>query len=388
MTVSGPETGCLHSIRLQPIIVNGSRFVLFHPVMSLSNQDQPSIRRRESRVHFRDEVVEHPASLQDSAADPAYTANGGQGVEYMGNSTLNYFHRESSASDVIRPLDPTYSTETTRYPVSVQMQDAPAQPYPQIQAVNASMTAQLDFNASGALLEQGYKRGSGQSDRTLFEDNVNPFGKSQADSQKYTFGSREHPFDTSRVPDATYSGSNEKLINIMPTKQHPQASENGDSRTDHEWRGDVHEADGSVDSALDPSVDINDVQPRYRGILGGILDLSALARSNFDSYTSEKQFDTVGQGAMSRTTSRSSVYSDGGLDPEDPILTGVKPHTVLDDPEDLEAQTRQTMNLRAMNYRQRRKEALRIKIQFNVTCKYLYATCFKQYLILFPLKPC
>jgi hypothetical protein len=58
-----------------------------------------------------------------------------------------------------------------------------------------------------------------------------------------------------------------------------------------------------------------------------------------------------------------------GYDPDDPKLTGTK-KVSQDDPEDAESQCRQEMNLQYMTYRQRRKEAQKIKIQFNVTCDF------------------
>ncbi|KAI0029733.1 DUF1212-domain-containing protein [Vararia minispora EC-137] len=70
---------------------------------------------------------------------------------------------------------------------------------------------------------------------------------------------------------------------------------------------------------------------------------------------------------MSRASSENSYSSEQGFDPDDPQLTGVRTSTFLDDPEDFEAQARKTMDLQSMSYRQRRKEALKIKIQFNVT---------------------
>jgi hypothetical protein len=60
-----------------------------------------------------------------------------------------------------------------------------------------------------------------------------------------------------------------------------------------------------------------------------------------------------------------------GYDPDDPKITGTKKLS-QDDPEDAESQCRQQMNLQYMSYRQRRKEAQRIKIQFNVTCKFIF----------------
>jgi hypothetical protein len=60
-----------------------------------------------------------------------------------------------------------------------------------------------------------------------------------------------------------------------------------------------------------------------------------------------------------------------GYDPDDPKITGMK-KVSQDDPDDAESQCRQQMNLQYMSYRQRRKEAQRIKIQFNVTCESLF----------------
>jgi hypothetical protein len=64
-----------------------------------------------------------------------------------------------------------------------------------------------------------------------------------------------------------------------------------------------------------------------------------------------------------------------GYDPDDPKMTGTK-KVSQDDPEDAESQCRQQMNLQYMSYRQRRKEAQKIKIQFNVTCKLLFSLSF------------
>ncbi|KAI0058885.1 DUF1212-domain-containing protein [Artomyces pyxidatus] len=55
-----------------------------------------------------------------------------------------------------------------------------------------------------------------------------------------------------------------------------------------------------------------------------------------------------------------------GYDPDDPIITGEK-RELLDDPEDLEGYARDTMNVKYLTYRQRRKEAQKIRIKFHVT---------------------
>lgn len=63
----------------------------------------------------------------------------------------------------------------------------------------------------------------------------------------------------------------------------------------------------------------------------------------------------------------SRLYSLGGYDADDPRITGAT-RELLDDPADLERNVKDQMGLRSMSYKQRRKEAQKIKIRFFVTC--------------------
>ena len=63
----------------------------------------------------------------------------------------------------------------------------------------------------------------------------------------------------------------------------------------------------------------------------------------------------------------SRLYSLGGYDADDPRITGAT-RELLDDPADLERNVKEQMDLRSMSYKQRRKEAQKIKIRFFVTC--------------------
>jgi hypothetical protein len=65
----------------------------------------------------------------------------------------------------------------------------------------------------------------------------------------------------------------------------------------------------------------------------------------------------------------SRLYSLGGYDADDPRITGGT-RELLDDPADLERNVKDQMDLRSMNYKQRRKEAQKIKIRFFVTCMF------------------
>jgi hypothetical protein len=67
---------------------------------------------------------------------------------------------------------------------------------------------------------------------------------------------------------------------------------------------------------------------------------------------------------MRRADSMGSMMSVGSdfLDPDDPRVTGITKE-YLDDPEDLEKNA-----LRQMDYKARRKERQRIRIEFNISC--------------------
>jgi hypothetical protein len=87
----------------------------------------------------------------------------------------------------------------------------------------------------------------------------------------------------------------------------------------------------------------------------------------------QSEFVIPGDALLSSVHSRPwpvRAQSSFGYDPDDPKITGMKKAS-QEDAEDAESQCRQQMNLQYMSYRQRRKEAQKIKIQFNVTCKFL-----------------
>ncbi|KAH8994384.1 hypothetical protein EDB86DRAFT_3102988 [Lactarius hatsudake] len=62
----------------------------------------------------------------------------------------------------------------------------------------------------------------------------------------------------------------------------------------------------------------------------------------------------------------SRLYSLGGHNADYPKITGATRES-LDDPADLERNVKEQMDLRSMSYKQRRKEAQKIKIRFFVT---------------------
>ena len=134
-------------------------------------------------------------------------------------------------------------------------------------------------------------------------------------------------------------------------------------------------------SSLDPYVlgedgaspnDIKGEPPRHRGVVSNLLELSRVSHSTlpWDDYG----FPASRRGSLGepladgeRRPHLSRLYSLGGYDADDPKITGVT-RELLDDPADLERNVKEQMDLRSMSYKQRRKEAQKIKIRFFVTC--------------------
>ena len=110
-----------------------------------------------------------------------------------------------------------------------------------------------------------------------------------------------------------------------------------------------------------------------RRFRGGFANMLELWRVYWQQAPEQSEFVNPGDTLFGNVHTRpwlARSSSSFGYDPDDPKLTGLKKIS-QEDPEDAESQCRQQMNLQYMSYRQRRKEAQKIKIQFNVTCKFL-----------------
>ena len=124
-------------------------------------------------------------------------------------------------------------------------------------------------------------------------------------------------------------------------------------------------------SIQDP-IDVS-LPPMPRRFRGGFANMLELWRVYWQQAPEQSEFVIPGDTLFGNVHSRpwlARSSSSFGYDPDDPKLTGLKKIS-QEDPDDAESQCRQQMNLQYMSYRQRRKEAQKIKIQFNVTCKFL-----------------
>ena len=168
---------------------------------------------------------------------------------------------------------------------------------------------------------------------------------------RYHWSSYQHPYDI-EPPSSVYD-----IANFGPT---PSQQDPGSTRFTPRY---------STNDPLD--IPPPPMPRRYRGGFANMLELWRLywqqapdqSESVIPRYTPlDNNHSTARPGLVH---SQSSF----GYDPDDPKLTGTKKMS-QDDPEDAESQCRQEMSIQYMSYRQRRKEAQKIKIQFNVTCDF------------------
>ncbi|KAI0251249.1 hypothetical protein BJV78DRAFT_476153 [Lactifluus subvellereus] len=116
--------------------------------------------------------------------------------------------------------------------------------------------------------------------------------------------------------------------------------------------------------------------PMPRRFRGGFANMLELWRVYWQQAPDQSEFVVPYDALLGDRNPRPGLMhsrSSFGYDPDDPKITGTKKLS-QDDPEDAESQCRQEMNLQYMSYRQRRKEAQKIKIQFNVTCKFCFSS--------------
>lgn len=187
---------------------------------------------------------------------------------------------------------------------------------------------------------QGGKRGSADSAMTLTEEDNTP------GDLKDPYGSYQHPYEI-QPPNKAHGG-------MVPPGGDPEY-------------GDYYKGDGK-----DFEEDAYDVEPgpqeRRRGFLGNLLALQGLDEEGDGDGTVIRGFHIrdTGLGWGHRTIDDLAPEEDQVIDPDDPILTGERKTFVDDDPNDIEKNV-----LQNMSYRERRKEALRMRIQYNVTCEVL-----------------
>jgi hypothetical protein len=197
------------------------------------------------------------------------------------------------------------------------------------------------------------RRASDSSEATLYDRTEEEMQRSL---KSVSLSSYQHPNDIVSPPDAYIHG-------VPPRSgvSHRFGHKRSPKNTDY--------SSGNEDNAL-PN-DLTHQPPRHRGVVSNLLELSHVSdpapnrgHYGFAAYRTGSLGEPSGRDTRPRL---SRLYSLGGYDAEDPRITGATRES-LDDPADLERNVKERMGLRSMSYKQRRKEAQKIKIRFFVTC--------------------
>ena len=267
------------------------------------------------------------------------------------------------------------SFQTASQPLRPEYHSAPDWHIPIYGATNADVAGEFPFRRVSQIPVGPHdeRRGSGESDVTLNDE--------QRQLKKFSLSSYQHPCEI--VPP-----SNAYPSPRPATQPHPlRASVQHDAHPSDNYHIPEHQTEESKD---DQHLDVasHERELKRRGILSNYLELLALSHWDTDGDDIEKpqgstrpQFSR-GDSEYSpgytrlppnvwRSDSMASTASAGSdmLDPDDPHVTGIA-KKCLDDPEDLEKNT-----LRQMDYKARRKERQRIKIEFNICCMLLVPPC-------------
>ena len=276
----------------------------------------------------------------------------------------------------------SHPTATLRTPRAVALQDS------RIQAAEPGQQESLEQYFTNTSLwtptnSQGHlshddaddaRRASDSSETTLYDPTEE---ERQRSLQRVSLSSHQHPNNIASPLNAYISGDPPRS-SIKRRSGHKSSLDGSDDRS--HFRDEDDALLGDVDREA----------PLHRGVVSNLLELSRVSRSppysdHHGSYPSRSGsleedgpdmrpgfsrlyslggYDTDDPDMRPRF---SRLYSLGGYDADDPRITGAT-RELLDDPADLERNVKDQMGLRAMSYKQRRKEAQKIKIRFFVTC--------------------
>lgn len=271
-------------------------------------------------------------------------SRGDDAAQFAGESRSGRLD-DDSGQDFLETPHPAATLHIRRTPVAEHGQHEGFEQYFRNTPLWNSVTPQdhLSYDDSADA-----RRASDSSERTLYEETEEEMQRSL---QRVSLSSYRHPNEIASPPNVYSSGGPPR--SSAKRRSGHKLSLNG---SDDMWDGDD---------------DVSHQTPLHRGVVSNLLELSRISHSDpkwgdYGSYPFRS-------GSLSDTGSDirprlSRLYSLGGYDEDDPRITGAT-REVLDDPADLERNVKDQMGLRTMSYKQRRKEAQKIKIRFFVTCR-------------------
>ena len=198
------------------------------------------------------------------------------------------------------------------------------------------------------------RRASDLSERTLYDQTEEEMQRSL---KRVSLSSYQHPNDIVPPGNVHFSGA-PPSPSVKRRFGHRQSLGGSDHRS--------HSRD---EDAIFPH-DIGSEAPRHYGVVSNLLELSRVSNSTpkwENHWFSPSRSGSISESGPDMRPRLSRLYSLGGYDADDPRITGAT-RELQDDPADLERNVKDQMGLRSMSYKQRRKEAQKIKIRFFVTC--------------------
>jgi hypothetical protein len=214
---------------------------------------------------------------------------------------------------------------------------------------------QLPLNGSGTLEANGHNLELNQGGNFHVEQ--------PPTRDRYLWSSHQHPYEMD-PPNRVYDDATFGPRRLTASSLDPRDGSIG---------GGYSARHSSPRYSIQDPIDVS-LPPMPRRFRGGFANMLELWRVYWQQAPEQSEFVIPGDTLFGNVHPRPwplRSSSSFGYDPDDPKLTGLKKMS-QEDPEDAESQCRQQMNLQYMSYRQRRKEAQKIKIQFNVTCEFLF----------------
>jgi hypothetical protein len=279
--------------------------------------------------------------------------------------------RDAGRSDVLSGL-------TSRLPFPTSTLQPPQAAANLISRIPDSMPTSQESHGQPAVPQNVFppdddvdaRRASDLSERTLYDKTEDDMQRSL---NRVSLSSYQHPNDI-QSPRRMYSGS--------PPRSGARRRYGPKASLEDPY---IHGEGGTSPS------DSKGELPRHRGVVSNLLELSRVSNSTlpWDDYGfPASRRESLGEPLVGgeRRPSLSRLYSLGGYDADDPKITGAT-RELLDDPADLERNVKEQMDLRSMSYKQRRKEAQKIKIRFFVTCMLVFPRGIFEALTLDCFKP-
>lgn len=198
------------------------------------------------------------------------------------------------------------------------------------------------------------RRASDSSERTLYDQTEEEMQRSL---KRVSLSSYQHPNDIPSPSNVYFSGG-------PPRSTVKYRFGHGPSLDDSD-----HQSHSREDDDILPN-DLGHEAPLHSGVVSNLLELHRVSKSTskWENYEcSPSRSGSLSESGPDIRPRLSRLYSLGGYDADDPRITGAT-RELLDDRVDLERNVKDQMGLRSMSYKQRRKEAQKIKIRFFVTC--------------------